>query len=296
MITRDPTVFHTQDTPSYLIPAIALLRDHRFATFGIPEIIRTPGYPLLLIPGIMIGRMELVAIILQIGISLGTMYLVYHLGDRLFRSRRAALLAAGLYAVEPLSVLYTGKLMTETAFTGLITLSAMLLLDATRSWSRLFLGALAVACAIYIRPIAYYLPFSLAAALAIACFLSRIPARPACLRPLLFLAACFMLIAPWQIRNYRMAGYPGFSAIAEINFYWFHLPALLPERYSAPPPDAGSGELLSLQYIARIHPEFCDSTQGHIADRMRTAAFREIGAHLFRYTWFHMKGMVRTVI
>ena len=46
--TRDVTIFIAPDTASYVEPAHELIASHRFFADGAPEIIRTPGYPLLL--------------------------------------------------------------------------------------------------------------------------------------------------------------------------------------------------------------------------------------------------------
>ena len=54
--TRDITIFHAPDTASYVEPARQLIAHGRFsAGDGTPEIIRTPGYPMLLIFGLLLG-------------------------------------------------------------------------------------------------------------------------------------------------------------------------------------------------------------------------------------------------
>src|SRR6266852_7004003 len=117
LYSRDITIFHAPDTASYVEPARQLIAHGRFfASDGTPEIIRTPGYPMLLILGLSLDRLELVTIALQILISCFTVYLVYRTADLLFETEGIALLAAALYAVEPLSILYTSILITETLF------------------------------------------------------------------------------------------------------------------------------------------------------------------------------------
>jgi hypothetical protein len=75
--TRDITIFYTPDTASYVGPAMELLAHHRFFNAGAPEIVRTPGYPLLLVAGLRLGRLELVTITLQVLLSCVTVYMVY---------------------------------------------------------------------------------------------------------------------------------------------------------------------------------------------------------------------------
>src|ERR1700731_337058 len=63
LYTRDVTIFDSH--PSYVVPALELITYHRFFSHGAPEIVRTPGYPLLLMPGLLLHRFELVTIMLQ---------------------------------------------------------------------------------------------------------------------------------------------------------------------------------------------------------------------------------------
>ena len=113
--THDTTIFLAPDTPSYVDPARQLIANGRFAASdGTPEIIPTPGYPMLLLLGLLLDRFRLVTITLQVLISCFTVYLVYRTADLLFETEGAALLAAALYALEPLSILYTSIFATET--------------------------------------------------------------------------------------------------------------------------------------------------------------------------------------
>ena len=128
--TRDVTMFYTPDTETYVSPARELITHHRFYSFGSktllgvfpqaePEIFRTPGYPLLLIPGLLLNRLELVTISLQIMLGCLTMYMVYRTAQLLFECEKVAIIAATLYAIEPVSIIYTSKLGTETLFAAL---------------------------------------------------------------------------------------------------------------------------------------------------------------------------------
>jgi Dolichyl-phosphate-mannose-protein mannosyltransferase len=82
----------------------------------VPEILRTPGYPLLLIPGLLLDRLELVTISLQIMLTCLTMYMVYRIAQLLFECENAAIVAAALFAIEPVSILCTSKVVTDTLF------------------------------------------------------------------------------------------------------------------------------------------------------------------------------------
>src|SRR5947209_7365022 len=75
------TAFHALDTGSYIQLADSLAHGKGFTgADGSPELVRTPGYPLLLVPGALLGSTELVGVLLQIAISCFTVYLVYKTG------------------------------------------------------------------------------------------------------------------------------------------------------------------------------------------------------------------------
>src|SRR3989440_4661521 len=118
LVTKDRTVFHVPDTGSYLAPARDLLAHGTFTRDGRPELARTPGYPLFLVPGVWLGSVEATTIALQIGLSALTVAGVFVLARLVFNDGPVALLAAGLYAVDPLSAIYTTILVSETLFTA----------------------------------------------------------------------------------------------------------------------------------------------------------------------------------
>ena len=118
----DLSRLHQNDTADYILPAESLLEDGRFETNTAPEFFRTPGYPILLIPGLVLGHVELVTYGLQLLLSLATIWLVYKIALELLGNPTAALGGALLMAVEPLSILYTSLLLSETLFTFLFVL------------------------------------------------------------------------------------------------------------------------------------------------------------------------------
>src|SRR6202521_2546749 len=118
--THDVTIFYTPDTDSYIVPARELIAHHRFFSDGAPEVIRTPGYPLLLTVGLLLDRLELATITLQVLISCFTVFMVYQTTCLLFEREDIAIIAAVLYAIDPLSILFTSLLAPETLFTAVV--------------------------------------------------------------------------------------------------------------------------------------------------------------------------------
>ncbi|MEG3900534.1 glycosyltransferase family 39 protein [Microcoleus sp. B4-C5] len=149
---------YTPDTDSYLVTARKLIESGQFVYSVQPEIFRTPGYPLLLIPGILLDQQEIVAIFIQIMLSCFTIFLIYKIALAIWGESKIATFCALLYAVEPVSILWLTLLMPETLFTALITLFIYLLIKyfTEKSWKQLLYAAITLAASIYVRPIGYY--------------------------------------------------------------------------------------------------------------------------------------------
>ena len=231
---KDYSVFYSKDSATYLQPAAELLATGTFSTNGVPEIMRTPGYPLLLTVGIKLGHVEWVTIFLQILLSCLTCYLVYSLARQIFSDSRAALYAAFLCSIEPLSVLYSCLLLSDTLFVFLITATLNSLLRACqqgqfRHW---LYAAVALAAAVYTRPVGYFLPL----VITVLFFIWAIVKRN---RKLFVQSAVFCLLTMsmpglWQVRNMLMTGYTGFSTTSEIVLYFYHAGAVKAQQESTP--------------------------------------------------------------
>ncbi|HAX77066.1 MAG TPA: hypothetical protein DCY88_14825 [Cyanobacteria bacterium UBA11372] len=223
-------IFHVGDTASYLKPAHDLLTYGRFTSNGFPEIFRVPGYCIMLIPGIILNQVELVTVALQIGLTCLAVYLVYKIALLLFNNNEPiAVICAFLYALEPLSIIYTVKLLTESAFACLILafLYCFLKYFKGQSLSWLLVSSIILAISTYVRPIAYYLPFLLTLLLVI-WELTKTPHKIIALfHALLFFSLSMGPIYLWNIRNKTVADYSGFSSVVEVNLYYWHAAALL---------------------------------------------------------------------
>ena len=132
-LSQDINVFYDNDTIEYIEPARGLITSGQFATKGVPEIERTPGYPLLLIPGIILGHIELVTIALQIVLSCFSVFIIYKIGILLFDTHEIAVLCAALLAVEPLSIMYAGRLYSETLYATVLLIFLYFLIRYLKS-------------------------------------------------------------------------------------------------------------------------------------------------------------------
>ena len=207
------------DTASYLGPGRNLLIHAVYANAGLPEIDRTPGYPLFLqITGMSFGNVWLTATV-QIVLSLVSLLLVKKIADRIFPNRNAGVIAVWLYAIEPLSIVYSVRLMPETLFILLllIVIDRMLSYQETGKLGALAVAGVVLASATYVRPVSYYLGFALAVALAVTADKGRGLWWKA---PAVLLMSVLPLLAVWQVRNWIETGYSGFSSIVEKNLYF----------------------------------------------------------------------------
>ncbi|WP_420239927.1 hypothetical protein ACOBR2_10310 [Telmatobacter bradus] len=211
------------DTASYLEPGQNLLFLGRFATAGLAEIDRTPGYPLFLAACWSFG--PAFAALLQVGLSAASIYLVARLARASFQNAdrqdaRNVRLAAWFFALEPVSIVYSVRLLSETLFLFvlLLALERIFVFCRTRQLQTLALGGFWLAAAAFIRPIGYYLPFIFSLVLLV--FLPagwRMRWRSAAV---LLLCVLPWLLA-WQARNWVETGYAGFSSIGVRNAYFY---------------------------------------------------------------------------
>jgi hypothetical protein len=278
------------DTASYLEPGLNLIRHGIFSTAGQPEIDRTPGYPIFaMLTGMACGNVLLTAVA-QIIVSLLTMLVLRKIADHVYPNRNIGIRAAWLYAVEPLSILYTARIMPETLFVLLLLLAIERLLAFQSTWKLSYLAASGVflAAATYVRPVSFYLGFLLAAGLAIT-------APKPILRwkaPAILLLSLVPWLAAWQIRNAVETGYNGFSSIVETNLYFFqsaevtaelqHISLESEQKTLGYPDDSG--------YLA-AHPEQLGWTRAERLHFMRVQSMQILARHPALYLRTHMRGV-----
>lgn len=205
------------DAPQYLSLARSLFGDGEFARLGVPEVFRTPGYPLVLASVMFTDHPVAVAIGLQVVIGVVTVWLVFLLA-RAIGNDRLAIAAAWLAAVDPSLVQYASHLMPETVFAALVTTICLVWVCVPQDSARraILLGLLASAAAL-VRPVAYYLPIVLAALLWITG--RTLPWRVKLRTSTLVLCVAALILGGWQARNLRVAGYNGFSTQIDRQLY-----------------------------------------------------------------------------
>jgi 4-amino-4-deoxy-L-arabinose transferase-like glycosyltransferase len=283
------------DTTSYLEPGRNLLLHGRFVADGVPDLLRTPGYPLFLAATSLAGLPA--AALANVILSVFIVFLVWKLGRAVFDDGRIALGAAWICAFEPIAVVNSAVLISETLFLALFLLSMERLAAFLRGRSLRVLAAagLLLAAATFVRPVTYYLPVALALGLFLA--LARVPG----LRwkaPAVLLISVLSWLAAWQFRNWVETGYAGFSSVSDVNLYFFIAPdvaarvehrSYVDMRDELGYPDfrklwlLNSGQIyLPQPYLAR-NSEQAGWSQGRRLSFMHSEALRVIRTHYGAY-------------
>jgi 4-amino-4-deoxy-L-arabinose transferase-like glycosyltransferase len=293
--STSPETFYLEDTSQYIEAATALLEHGEFSREGGPDILRTPGYPLMLLPGLALGHVVGVTIAWQIALSCATVYLVYRLALLLGLSDSCAKLAALLYACEPFSILFCSKLMTETlfAFVLVVFLYCLVAYFADSRWRWLLVGAAALGEAILIRPVAYYLPLVVGAALLIRALSAGQPRWTRCLQAAALIGLALAPALAWQLRNHVVAHYDRYSKIEDMNLYFYNAAAVL-ARQRGITVDAQNTEMGYHGWpdYVKAHPEQADWTQVERLKYMRREGMRILRANPGQYLVIHVEGLV----
>jgi 4-amino-4-deoxy-L-arabinose transferase-like glycosyltransferase len=273
----------------YLEPARNLIKSGEFNSNGAPDIYRPPGYSLLLVPGILLGHVPLVTISIQILLSCLTVYLVFRMSIALFGRPEIAILGAAIYAIDPLSVIFTSLIMPDTLFTFALSLFLLFLLRYLKEDSvlQLLLAAAALVSAVYVQAIAYFLPAWMTLVLIFRALKLRAGIRV--VHALIFLVISMSLIAAWQIRNRAETGYSGFSTTFDQSLYYAQAASVLAKLEHK----SDFRQLWGLmeKKVAEHSSQFSERFR-----YMRQEGIRLILANPCAYAQIHLRGVVRTLL
>lgn len=193
---------------------------------GAPEVLRTPGYPMFLVPFLNHYRL---AIFVQAAFGAAVCALV-----GAFTRKRyglvAAVAAAGIVALDPPTITVTKELLSEPLFQFVVAGAVFSALSNRAIAAGFLFGAAAL-----VRPVGE--PLLL---LAPAPFLfSR-----RWLKAAVVVCVPAVVIGAWAARNYRVAGYFGFTTEGPMNLYSYTMPGVI---------SAAAGVPLAEAQIAAAH-------------------------------------------
>lgn len=234
----EPARIIGEDTESYLSPAKALFVGGAFTSSpqpqSPPETIRTPGYPAFIASlFFLFGPTLRPVIIAQIIFSAATLLFASLIANSLW-GHRAALASALLLALDPISLLASQMVLSDSLFTSLLTAAlwagfrALHGPEARPRWLLLFGSLLALAT--LVRPISYYLIGPVLLVVVLSGLTAGRPWRS--LVAIIFAIALpwAVLVGGWQLRNFLTAGSAEFSHIRGINLLLYRGAAIVSAR------------------------------------------------------------------
>lgn len=294
VVSGNRPLVHEPDSTGYLALARSLVNEWKFEQNGEPELYRTPGYPLLLAPGVWLGHPAAYAVIVQGLLGAATVALVWRLALDLNLGESTAGWAAWLHAVEPLSVLYCNKLLAETLFTLLLTAGVLQLIRYGRRPATRAIASSAgfIALSIYVRPVAFYLPALVVPMLLCLAIVQRggeVRWRHAAV----FLAVIVAAVAPWLVRNRVRCDYDQICSTADIKLYFVQARAVQGmQRDGRYPNDIN---VIDLKAHAALHPEQFDWTRGQRLRWMRAQGAQALREAPGTYAKIHAWEMLDTL-
>lgn len=200
---------------------------------GEPGLQRSPGYPFFLsIVYRIFGVRPAIALFFQILLS-GFIPIFLYLNAELLFSKRIAKIAAVLSIFEPVSIIYSNILLSETLFVLFLLMSTYFLIESLKQKDTpaFILSAITAGMAAYLRPIMLYAPCMYAALYIIA---SRLPVRDRLKYAAGMILITGLTVLPWMVRNYMVDGYKGFCSIQDINLYHWRAAGVVAETGHIP--------------------------------------------------------------
>ncbi len=201
VLVLNPNGYYFSDTRHYDKAAKALLAGEGFGE----KYYRAPLYPVIM-AGVysMFGKSFVAMRILEAFMGVGLCWMIFLIAEFLLNGR-IALIATLLSALFPHFILLSGILYPTQVFAILMAASFYFLLKsekAKHAWRTAISGVFAALAALTVPAIFFVIPFWLLWL----CFLSGKSIRRNLSFALIFLAALFVTLAPWTLRNYHKYG------------------------------------------------------------------------------------------
>ena len=146
--------FYYPDSATYLAPAQNLAHGLGFVNWlHVPETIRTPGYPLFLVPFVLITSSPVPIVLLQHLLDALLAVAVFRTAERWSGSCGVAIAAALLFGFDPATIHYANKVLSETLFTVVFFATFLGAIEARGKRGAILTG-LAAGALVLIRPVA----------------------------------------------------------------------------------------------------------------------------------------------
>ncbi len=227
------------DTNSYNSTALAWLQtgsfSHSLDHLDIPETLRTPGYPFFL--GIIykvFGEGYRSVVLIQIFLSLLSIYLIYLIGTIIF-NKKIGLFTALIFSLDPVSISMNYKILSETLFLFFLILFILLgtlWLRNPMSKSIPFISGVLIALVTLIRPITYFLSPFIMIGIIIWYTTNNYSIRKWINQSILFMMPILIIVGGWQYRNFKYGDNSSLSQIGGLNMLYHRGASVLAESRS----------------------------------------------------------------
>ncbi|MFI5202971.1 MAG: hypothetical protein ACHQF2_00630 [Flavobacteriales bacterium] len=210
------------DSVGYLTIAQNMAEHASFSTSTeapiLPDMMRTPLYPALLYVFQFTGSAKTLMLIFQLVISFLSCYYLIKLTQKITGNAKAAAISGWFMALDILSIVFTGFILTETIFSFLLILFLWHLVHyfENKSVRSILLSSLFLALALLCRPIALFLPVWI-----LLCFILFFRKTVLFKHATFFLLPVSILTGSWILRNYMVFETPFFTRIGTFNVAWF---------------------------------------------------------------------------
>ena len=296
-VASDVRKFYTFDSSEYVTLAQNLLDHGTFSQENTPpfspDLARTPGYPVFLAIVLKaFGNNFHAIILLQIIIGGITAVLTYYLAVKLGHPTSACLIAAWIVTLDPVAVLLSNRLLTETLFTFGLVLAVLLLTIYLQNnkIEFLILSAIVVSFSALTRPIVQFLPIALLPLLIVARKDKRLSSRVS--SGLTFVFICGAIISSWSYRNYKTGNLFMLSTIADTNLIYYRARAVLAEAEHISQEDA----LKELQDEIETAAAQQNLSQPEIFSLQRKKAFQIFSQYPVQTSVMLVKGAGRMLV
>ncbi|HEX9163210.1 MAG TPA: hypothetical protein VF980_16005 [Thermoanaerobaculia bacterium] len=207
------------DSFTYLAPTLGMLHGLGFASDpDDPETLRTPGYPVFLMPFLAMKAKPGAIVFVQHLLYALLAVAVYLLARRYGAARFASVTGALVLALDTITIHYSNKILTET-LSAILIFAVVVLLMYRRT--TLWLVAIGLLCGalVLVRPVA------IAWFGVLALWLVWMRARP--IAVIAFIVASIALPVAWASRNAARTGVFTISSIGAINMLSYRAAAAL---------------------------------------------------------------------
>ena len=305
-----PVLLHPErafepDSYGYDRLATNVLEKHRFSASEKPpyrpQLLRMPIYPFFLAATYAIfGHKPGIAILLQVLIDVLSCIVIYRIGSTVFNGT-LGLIGGCLGAVNPLLILYSTKLLTETVFTFLLLLGIYFFIRFMKEqeYVSLIISCFTLAIASLCRPIALYL-FPVVLIFIIFILHKRFGWCLRLIRVVLVSVGIFVLtLFPWYLRNLLVFHKVMLSTTNDYLFFEYRAGAVVASKENISLDEAREklyGELrrklsdkvdIDVRQIAFQQPDIAKEAGG--------LGRKIIKANLIKYAEVHLIGVYYTL-